>query len=541
MKGREYILVITRDITEQMKSEEVRNRLTRELRALSSCNEVLIRAENEEVLLNEICHIICDIAGYRSAWVGFIINGQTPSIKVVATAGFTESFTSNKIYPLRDNDKSPIDDVIQNKKSIVTTDLVNEFSGSHLWSDYVLKDGCRSVISLPLLDGTNIIGVLCICSSESNIFAVEEIKLLEELSGDLSFGIMTLRTRVERGLTQKALVYEKELSDALIEASPGIFCVLDQNNRFLRINTNSMKLKGLSRKNSAWHDPLDLIFKEDYQKAKQHLDQLPHVGYIQDDIRFEFKPGEISWWSMSGHAVGIAGATYLIISGFEITSRKQMEDNLQRALKEKDVLLQELYHRTKNNMQVISSYLAMQALNLDDEHLQSIFSEMENRIRAMALVHEKLYKSKDLTNINLRNYLIDLTNLIFNSFHSTSDKVTLTFEIESVSVTMDVAIPIGLVVTELLTNSLKYAFPDGRTGNILIRVQKLDHGELELDINDNGVGVPNGIDFTHKSSIGIPTVLSIVRKQLRGSVVFDTSAGFNSKVILQSDLYSQRV
>jgi PAS domain S-box-containing protein len=472
--------------------------------------------------------------------VGFINNGQQPSIKVVATAGFIESFTKDVTYPLRDNDKSPIDDVIRNKRTVITTDLVNEPSGHH-WSDYVLKYDCRSAISLPLLDGTNIIGVLCICSGESNIFAAEEVKLLEELSGDLSFGIVNLRTRVERGLAQKALVYEKELSDALIEASPGIFCVLDQNNRFLRMNTNSIKLKGLTRKNSVLHDPLDLIYKEDYKKAKQHLTQLPHVGYVQDDIRFEFKQGEISWWSMSGHAVTIAGATYLIISGFEITSRKQMETNLQTTLKEKDVLLQELYHRTKNNMQVISSYLAMQALTLDDENLQTIFSEMENRIRAMALVHEKLYKSKDLTNINLKNYLIDLTRLIFNSFTGASNKVTLTFELEEVSLTMDVAIPVGLVVTELLTNSLKYAFPESRTGNILLRLQKYDHSELELDINDNGVGVPDGFDFTHKSSIGIPTVLSIVQKQLRGSVKFDTSEGFKSKIIFRSDLYSRRV
>jgi PAS domain S-box-containing protein len=541
MDGNNYLLATIHDITKRKHAEEARDRLTRELRALSSCNQALIHAENEQTLLNEICGIVCEVAGYRMTWVGFIVNGESSYLRVVAAAGFEASLITDESFTLTDNGKTPIDTAIRCKISCATSDFTNAPTGT-LWSSYALRNGCRSAIALPILDEAgNSLGVLSIYSGEPDVFAAEEIKLLEELAGDLSFGIVSLRTRVERRLAQRALVYEKKLSDALIDASPGIFLVMDRTGRILRMNTNFMKLQGLTRKTFTSQDPLKFVYRDDYDLSKRDIERMVEVGHIEADIRFEFMPGEISWWHMSGHAVTITGTVYLISSGSDITSRKHMEENLQIAIKDKDILLQELYHRTKNNMQVILAYFAMQALALDDEKLQTIFNEMENRIRAMALVHEKLYESKDLTNINLREYLSDLSRLIFKSFPDASDKVTLAFEVEEISVTMDIAIPIGLVVTELLTNSLKYAFPEGRSGKILLRIQKYDRGQLELVISDNGVGVPGTFDFTQKGSIGIPTVLSIVRKQLRGSSELDIAKGFSWKFIFRSDLYSKRV
>ena len=398
------------------------------------------------------------------------------------------------------------------------------------------KNGWRSIISLPLLEETgDPFGVLCIYSVEANIFTFEEVHLLEELGGNLAFGIRNLRLRVERKLTQSALIHEKELTDALIEATPGFFCVMDNNGVILRMNKNMARLMGKSR------DPLYLVYRSDIDLAKEALHLLINVKHLEEDIRFELEPGKISWWRISGHSVNITGTVYLIATAFDITQRKQIENNLQKTLREKEILLQELYHRTKNNMQVISSFLAMQAMAVDDEKLQIILSEMENRIGAMALVHEKLYKSKDLTNINLKDYLRDLANLVFRGFPSVSERVSLVFEAEEVFVTMDIAIPIGLVVTELLTNSLKYAFPDKRSGRIILLVKNLGVDGLELHVSDNGVGIAGKFNFEQKGTIGIPTVLSIVRKQLCGSVQLDTTYGFHWKISFRCDLYGKRV
>lgn len=524
-----------RDITDRKRAEENRKRLTRELRALSSCNEALVRVENEEELLNDICRICCEVAGYRMAWVGFEVDNGAPSIKVVARAGIGNSFVSGDTYVLENNGESPINIAMRSKKYFIIQDFEKVPKGV-AWRDDALRNGHRSVITLPLLDDTgNPFGVLSIYSGEADVFAEEEIKLLEELEADLAFGIRSLRSRVERRQAQHELEHEKELSDALIDAAPGFFCVMDRFGAVLRINKNMFKLLGGSR------DVFNFVYRDDFDLVTQKLKVLPDVRYIEEDIRFEIKPGDISWWRMSGHAVTIAGFVYLIISGLEITQRKQMEDNLQTTLKEREVLLQELYHRTKNNMQVISAFLAMQSIAVEDEKLQTICNDMEKRISSMALVHEKLYKSKDLTNINLQEYLNDLANLILRGFPATSEKVTLAFETERVFVTIDIAIPIGLIVTEALTNSFKYAFPDDRSGRILIRLQRHAPDELILVISDNGVGVPGKFDVEQQNTIGIPTILSIVRKQLHGRVELDTLHGFSWRISLKYKLYGKRV
>jgi PAS domain S-box-containing protein len=536
MHGDDYILAINRDITEQKKAEENRNRLTRELRTLSSCNEVLIRAENEQALLDDISRIICEVAGFRMTWVGFVVKGESPFINVVARAGVGILFMNGETYPLNDKEETPVDIVIRSKNSYVIQDFEKVPMGAP-WRDNALKDGYRSAIVLPLLDDTgNPFGVLSIYSEGPGGFTPVEIKLLEELGSDLAFGIRNLRLRVERGLAQSALVHEKELSDALLEAAPGFFCVLDHKGGILRMNKIMEKLMGGGPLN-----PLKYVYRDDLEPAMQRFNSLLKAGHLEDDFRLEFKPGEITWWHISGHAVTIQRTIYIIAAAFDITQRKQIEENLKKALKEKDVLLQELYHRTRNNMQVISSFLTMQSIALDDEKLRTILNEMENRISAMALVHEKLYKSKDLTNINLREYLKDLSDLLFRSFPTASKKVTLVYEAEEVFVTIDIAIPIGLVVTELFTNSLKYAFPDVRSGKICLQMKRHDRDELELNISDNGIGAPGKFDFGQKNTIGIPMVLSIVRKQLRGSIELDSAHGFNWKISFRCDLYGKRV
>jgi PAS domain S-box-containing protein len=220
----------------------------------------------------------------------------------------------------------------------------------------------------------------------------------------------------------------------------------------------------------------------------------------------------------------------------DITNRKRAEEQIRRALQEKETLLRELYHRTKNNMQVIDAMLQLQASYADDGHLQVVFEEMRNRIRAMALVHERLYRSESLSRIDLGQYIVDLTGLLTESYEILPNRIHLDLDVEEVPVSIDSAIPCGLILNELLSNAFKHAFPGGAQGTIHVRLRQEADQEIELQIGDDGIGVPEGFDFRHDGSLGMLIVFSIGERQLHGQVTFDAGEGVVCRVRFRDEV-----
>ncbi len=225
----------------------------------------------------------------------------------------------------------------------------------------------------------------------------------------------------------------------------------------------------------------------------------------------------------------------------DITDRKHIEEQLKVALAEKETLLRELYHRTKNNMQVICAMLDLQSDNFADERLVNTFKEMQNRIRAMALVHRKLYESQNLSRVELDDYIIDLIGLLQKSYQLHPDQVTFAFDLEPVSMLIDTAIPCGMLINELVSNALKHAFPDKRPGEIHIQLSQTEAGEISLGVADNGVGVPDEFDFRECKSTGLRTIFALGEHQLHGTVTFEKQDGITCRVHFQNDLYTARV
>lgn len=225
----------------------------------------------------------------------------------------------------------------------------------------------------------------------------------------------------------------------------------------------------------------------------------------------------------------------------EIDERRQAEERLKVSLREKEVLLRELYHRTKNNMQVICSMLGIQASYTDDPGVRDKFEEMEHKIQAMSLVHQKLYQSGDLSRIDLREYIRDLTSLLMKSYRISSNKIALTLDMEDLSVLIDTAIPCGLVLNELISNTLKHAFPGNREGEIRVSLKRDMENTIELHVSDNGVGVAPGFDFRQSAAMGLRTVTAIVEHQLQGNVMFETGNGVACRVRFSEKLYSPSV
>jgi PAS domain S-box-containing protein len=223
----------------------------------------------------------------------------------------------------------------------------------------------------------------------------------------------------------------------------------------------------------------------------------------------------------------------------DITSRKQAEDFIKTSLKEKEVLIREIYHRTKNNMQVISSLLALKAAVIDDENIKSILQDMKDRIQTIALVHQKLYQSQNLSSVDLKDYITDLTNLLMNSHSFESNKISLILDLDSVNIELDTAVPCGLIINELISNSLKYAFPGDRKGTIKVILKKLDEELVELTVCDDGIGIPEGDEYLNKNTLGMELLRGIAEDQLMGTLNINTNNGIYCQVRFKNIFLSE--
>lgn len=203
---------------------------------------------------------------------------------------------------------------------------------------------------------------------------------------------------------------------------------------------------------------------------------------------------------------------------------KLAEGQLTATLREKEILLQEIHHRVKNNMQIISSLLRLQSRYINDPKDINIFKECQNRIHALSLVHEKLYRSKNLASIDFGDYAMSLAIDLFRSYKVDMNNITLSVKADEASIKINTIIPCGLIITELISNSLKYAFPDNKDGVIMITLQAIDKDRFVLTIKDNGAGIPEYIDFRNTETLGLQLVNDLV-KQIKATIELNRTKG----------------
>ena len=214
------------------------------------------------------------------------------------------------------------------------------------------------------------------------------------------------------------------------------------------------------------------------------------------------------------------------------------EKELKNSLAEKEVLLREIHHRVKNNMQIISSLLNLQIQFEDLDETVGVLKESQGRVKSMAIIHEKLYQSSSLTNINFKEYIEKLILDIFYSYGIITSSIESVLDIKDINLNIDTAIPLGLIINELVTNSVKYAFPE-LSGKIFVEL-KSNNDLLELTIADNGIGIPEGVDLENSKTLGLQLVNSLVT-QLEGELKRDLSNGTEFKIIFKELEYKNRI
>ncbi|HEY9600595.1 MAG TPA: histidine kinase dimerization/phosphoacceptor domain -containing protein [Allocoleopsis sp.] len=218
-----------------------------------------------------------------------------------------------------------------------------------------------------------------------------------------------------------------------------------------------------------------------------------------------------------------------VVAVFDITEQKQAQEQIQAALQEKEVLLQEIHDRVKNNLQILNSLLQMQSRRVKSPEAVLALRDTRNRIESIALVHEKLYCSDNLANVDFYQYIPALTLHLFDTYNVSSDTVKIKLQVERLFLEIKIGIPCGLIINELVSNSLKHAFPNNHEGKIQIEFHANSEGLLTLIVRDNGVGLPEDFDLETPHSLGLTLVYELV-EQLEGTLDLDRSRGTEFRI-----------
>lgn len=352
--------------------------------------------------------------------------------------------------------------------------------------------------------------------------------------------LVTLADQTERKKAEEAVHRERQIFREILETALAGYWDWDipEDKGYLSLKfkeTLGYQDDEAPNSSDAWRL---LIFEEDLAVARKLFDE--HVksggrGPFSVELRYKRKDGGALWalcvgrvveWNDRGDPLRMVGCHV------DITERKLAERQVQTSRQEKEALLRGTHHRIKNNLAFVNSLLSIQSGYSEGRSGEELFQEIRSRIRSIALAHEILYQSEDLYRLPIINYLMPLLNQVLSSHRGAKQEITLENDIGELECSLDVALPIGFILTELVSNSLRHAFPNGTEGSIRVSLQAVDSGWLKLTVADNGVGMPDDVELDSPRSMGLDLVKTFV-DQLEGSIEIESSRGTKVTALLK--------
>ncbi|MBN1780399.1 PAS domain S-box protein [bacterium] len=300
--------------------------------------------------------------------------------------------------------------------------------------------------------------------------------------------------------------------------------------RFIEVNEIACKLLGLSRNELLRITIKDIDAQSEQLTMDLRIETIRKMGALVYETQYKINEHQILPVEVHSRLIEYEGTEAVLSIARDISVRQQQEVQLGLLLKQKEVLLKEVYHRVKNNFMIVSSLLHLQSRSIADETVRAMFQASQNRVKTMALIHQQLYRASDLASVDFKGYLEQLVNSLRLSYGSGENRIQIVEQLDSIPVSVDKAIPCGLIMNELVTNALKYAFPGNRKGIIRIRFQKIQGNQIKLEVGDNGVGSPETVNMTKPETLGLQ-IVRMLSEQIKGKLTLHSGPGTRISVV----------
>lgn len=358
------------------------------------------------------------------------------------------------------------------------------------------------------------------------VWGLVQVSVMYDKAGGFLSLLVMINNITQRKKAEESLLESQEIFNQFLLNSPIYVFFKDKQIRSLRLSRNFEQMLGRPLE-ELLGKTMDEIFPSDFAKKMVADDLMVLKKGKQIEIEEELNG---RYYSTTKFPIYIDGKPmYLAGYTIDITSRKLAGDTIKAALKEKEILLREVHHRVKNNLQVVSSLLNLQANKIKDKAVKEILEQSRNRIRSIALVHEKLYQTGNFAEINVKEYTRSLVYELFRVYLADPGVIHIRYEIEDINIPLLIAIPCGLILNEIISNSLKYAFPKEEGINvepeIFISLKTLPDKQLQFSIGDNGIGLPADYQFTDSLSLGLYLIRILATDQLDGEIEIDNKKG----------------
>jgi PAS domain S-box-containing protein len=345
----------------------------------------------------------------------------------------------------------------------------------------------------------------------------------------------------KRKVAEDAIKLSEEKFRAVAESIPAQV-VIFQDEKFVYVNPYSYNITGYTAEEMLEMNFWDLVHSDFAETAKQRGISRQKGELVPDNYEMKIitKSGEVKWINYSARVIDYNGKPAVVGVATNISEIKKAEDALKHSLHEKEILLKEIHHRVKNNLQIVSSLLKIQSSYVDDENVKQLFKESQNRVQSMSLIHQKLYQTKDLAHIDFREYIDTVSTHLQHSFGILEDKVEIKVDVHNIAMSIDNAIPAGLIINELITNALKHAFGTSGKGEIYINLayDEFSH-EYWLVVRDNGSGIRNDFDINRSGSFGLKLVSTLVG-QMGGAIDIISRGGTEFRIMFKNVEYKER-